>query len=165
VNKRTKKLVHKYGGQAMPYRELPIPAQLAVAHYMALDGEAWEVPQEVRKWSPSKLKKEFDSLLPYFRKTYGDQRFGYALIPMEALTSAIIQDPFVTEDIGVFDSYEAFDKWSHTQPGINLVRHPTTNRWPVILSSSDDETLQDGWHRFHTYYHQGAEMIPAVYYP
>jgi hypothetical protein len=35
----------------------------------------------------------------------------------------------------------------------------------VILSSSDDETLQDGWHRLHSYVRAGHADIPAVFYP
>jgi hypothetical protein len=158
-------LVREYGGKVMPFRDLPIPAQLAIAHYMAIDGEAWGFPEGTANWSVSSVKKELPAMLPYFRKVYGGQRFGYVMIPMEALKESILKDQWLTEDVGIFPSYEVYDEHVHSQAGFRPTEHPTTQRWPVILSSENEETLQDGWHRLHAYYHQGAKLIPAVYYP
>jgi hypothetical protein len=124
----------------MPFRDLPVPAQLAMAHYMAIDGEAWQLPEGTESWSVSKLKKELPRLLPYFRRAYGDKHFGYVTIPMEALKESILQDDIFHQH-GI-DSFEAYDKWLHGQPGFWSAKHPTTRRWPVILSSYNDETLQ-----------------------
>jgi hypothetical protein len=132
---------------------------------MAIDGEAWQFPEGTENWSVVKVKKELPSDLPYFRGKYGTKRFGYVRIPMEALQESILKDPWLVSDVRAFGSYEEYDEWLHGQPGFRTTKQPTTNRWPVILSSTDDETLQDGWHRLHAYYHQGAEMIPALYYP
>lgn len=165
ASRRNKALIREFGGRVMRFRDLPVPAQLAMAYYMAVDGEAWELPEEVQSSSVREIRKEFRELLPWFRKKYGSKRFGYVVIPMEAIKESILEDPYLVEEIGTFDSYEAYDEWLHGQPGFRTNVHPTTNRWPVILSSEDEETLQDGWHRLHAYYHQGARMVPALYYP
>jgi hypothetical protein len=165
ASERNRVLIREYGGKVLAFRDLPIPAQLAAAHYMAIDGEAWQFPEEAGSWPVATLKKKLPELLPYFRKTYGGKRFGYVVIPMEALKESVLRDPYLVEVAGAFDSYEAYDKWLHAQPGFRATRHSATNRWPVVLSSENDETLQDGWHRLHAYYHQGARAVPAIFYP
>ncbi len=155
VSRRNKALVRKYGGKVMPFQSLPLPAQLAAAHYMAIDGEAWEVPPDFDR------KKDFKSLLPWFRGKYGTKKFGYVEIPTEVLTAEVMKDD---EEVGRFKDFDEYHRWYIGLPG-GIPNHPKKDRWPVILSSFEEETLQDGWHRLHTYYHQGAEMIPALYYP
>lgn len=164
LEKRNRALVKRYGGDVMPFQDLPVPAQLAMILYMAIDGEAWQFPEGTGNWSLAKMEEEMPALLTYFRKTYGKQRFGYVMIPMGALMGSILKDPWLTE-IKKFESHEDYDQWLHKQLGFRSTEYPPTNRWPVILSSMDDETLQDGWHRLHAYYHQGAKMVPAIYYP
>lgn len=161
ASKRNKALIKKYGGEVMPYQSLPLPAQLAVAHYMAIDGEAWKFPEGTENWSVAKVKKELPGLLPYFRGKYGKKRFGYVEIPTEALVAEVMKD----EEAGArFPDFDQYHEWYIRMPG-GIPNHPKKNRWPVILSSFEEETLQDGWHRLHTYYSQGADVIPAVYYP
>jgi hypothetical protein len=154
VSKRNKVLVKKYGGQVMSFQSLSLPAQLSIAHYMAIDGEAWEVPADY-------ARKPFKALLPWFRGKYGAKKFGYVEIPTEVLTAEVMKD---NEEVSRFKDFEEYHRWYAGLPG-GIPNHPKKDRWPVILSSFEDETLQDGWHRLHTYYHQGAETIPAVYYP
>ena len=155
ASKRNKVLIKKYGGQVMPFQSLPIPAQLAIAHYMAIDGEAWEVPAGYRH-NP----KNFKDLLPWFRGKYGAKKYGYVEIPTEELTAAVMKDEMSYQ----FPDFDSYHRWYIKLPG-GIQNHPKKDRWPVVLSGQDDETLQDGWHRLHTYYRQGADVIPAVYYP
>jgi len=35
----------------------------------------------------------------------------------------------------------------------------------VLLSYDNYETLTDGWHRLHSYMRDGADEIPALFYP
>jgi hypothetical protein len=132
----------------MPFRELPIPAQLAVASYMA------------------EITRDFCSTLPWLQKKYGSKRIGYVEIPMEVLTGAVMQDEAVQAELPgtTEEDFELYHRWYMKQG--DMPDHPTTELWPVILSSDyDEETLQDGWHRFHDYYRKGVEMVPAVYFP
>lgn len=152
---RNKRLIRCFGGEVMPFRDLPVPAQLAIAHYMAVDGEAWKLPPV--------FEREFRSMLPWFRKKYGAKKFGYVEIPMEILTDAIMDDEYMAIDRPDLRTFDEYHRW-YVQKG-GIPDHPETGRWPVILSSMDEQTLQDGWHRLHDYYRKGAEVIPAVYYP
>jgi hypothetical protein len=43
--------------------------------------------------------------------------------------------------------------------------YPIEDRWPVIMSPFEDETFQDGWHRFHIYVANGHPDIPVIFYP
>ena len=155
---RTERLAKTFGGKIMAYKDLPIPAQLAIAHYMAIDGEAWTLPEIVtRDWSVRKLRRELPGFLPYFRAQYGKTKFGYVRIPTAALIEEIKRDAAYKEA----GEPELF----RDEPGFKIPKHPSTSRWPVILSDINDETLQDGWHRLGAYYRQRARVVPAVYYP
>ena len=46
MNKLVQALIRKHKGKVMTYRRLPAPAQLAVLHYMAVDGNHWSPPPE-----------------------------------------------------------------------------------------------------------------------
>ena len=52
VNRRAAKLIRQHAGEIRKYEDLPQEAQLALAHYMAIDGEAWELAPglENLKW-------------------------------------------------------------------------------------------------------------------
>jgi len=128
---------------------------------MAVDGEAWELPKKYAHTVSFKtIKRDFTSMLPFFVKEHGSEMFGYVEIPIEDLIEAVMHDEEIGEQ---FQTFEDYHDWYLSQG--HMPRHGPRGRWPVILSSFDEETLQDGWHRFHHYIRQGARMIPAVYYP
>lgn len=157
LSKRNRALVREFGGRVMAFRSLPRPAQLSIAHYMAIDGEAWGLPDDYAPHTVSVQK--FPSMLPFFIKKHGSKKFGYIEIPTDVLIDMVMQD----EGMDRFGNFEEYHRWYVSQG--HMPEHAPRSRWPVILSSEDDETLQDGWHRFHDYVRQGARMIPAVYYP
>ncbi len=141
-----------------PFRELPIPYQLAMTYYMAIDGEAWNLTCD---YTEARLDKEvLRRELINVRKRYGDTLFGTALISTKRLVQAVFQDEYLGQ---------AYPDWKAYQAGFtrncSIPRHPRTQRWPVILSSFEDETLQDGWHRFNSYVRDGHKRIPAIFYP
>lgn len=153
-SKRNKKLIKQYGGEVVPYVDLPEPAQLAIAHYMAVNGEAWKLPEDWAVWpdmstgpSRARIVKELKKYLDYFIDKYGAKKFGYVLLPMKAVTDSVM-----AADQDIAGEYDSFPKHSADDP------------WPVILSNFEDETLQDGWHRLHRYYQLGLKEIPAVYF-
>jgi hypothetical protein len=43
--------------------------------------------------------------------------------------------------------------------------HGPDDRWPVLLSDQDFETLRDGWHRFSSYVRGGHTDIPTIFPP
>jgi len=160
---RTERLAKTFGGKIMLYKDLPIPAQLAIAHYMAIDGEAWALPELVTHvWSTRKIKSHLPKMLPYFRAKYGKTKFGYVHIPMEALIDSIVNDENFVAIEQSEDDFRA--RLGKSSVGFRIPNHPTTNRWPIILSSNDYETIQDGWHRLGAYYKQVLAPVPAVYY-
>ncbi len=168
-------------GRVMRFRDLPREAKYALVQYMGVDGYAWpDVAEqlEVRYHYDSAIEEwvrgdrtgrsvswttVLDDVLPYVEAHYGDRLFGYAVVPMSALTSSIMDDPELKEEFpsGSFDEFHA----RYMGPG-GVEEHPVARRWPVILSSEDEheETLQDGWHRLNDYYRQGARTVPVVYY-
>lgn len=171
-------LALREGGQILSFEELPEEAQLALARYMSLDGEAWEVPPA--------LEAEFDEIgmnfgynhpegrqqtaaalrdaIPSYIARYGDFEIGYhPCIPTEKLMNAMMiqleEDPMVPPM-----TLEEFHEWYLNSSGVIEEHDVTKPLWPVILSSFDDEVLQDGAHRFHHYVNMGVSCIPALYY-
>ncbi len=167
--KINKELAKKHGAVELPFKDLPITHQVAIAHYMAVDGEAWEVlgtlEKDFEKIRPknynddakySRFKKDIIRLLTlsigeYINK-YGKVKFGMCEIPTD-----ICVDLCKKRNPDFEDDYSAF---TGKPPN-----HPTTNRFPCILSSFNDELFQDGWNRFYCYRDRHDATIPCVYFP
>jgi hypothetical protein len=77
------------------------------------------------------------------------------------LKSAIMADKELAED---WPSWAVYHEWYCHPANGGVPNHPRDDRWPVILSSANAETLQDGWHRFHCYVQQRACDVPAVFF-
>jgi len=96
--------------------------------------------------------------------------YGIATIPMKVATEECMRC-FGQEvhgydrDQKVHGSFELYHKWyiNNDPTDERLVFHK--EMWPVILSPYDDEWLQDGWHRFHSYYAQKQKKVPILMYP
>lgn len=174
---------------AIPFRDLPTEAKYAVIYYMCVDGEAWpEVADAIfnayrfdaplpnsreRRWHHARtgkittLARVLDAAIPVADQIYGDLLFGYAEVPASALIASIEQDAEF-RDSG-YDSFADYHRsFVRDEP---VTKHHRTRRWPVILSSEawadkpqTHETLQDGWHRFHSYYAAGDATVPVVFY-
>lgn len=159
VNPRVNALIAGRGC-VMPFRELSREAQYAFIHYMAIDGEAWELPDDFwhDKWSITKM---LSKALSFFLKKYGDVLVGYAEIPTKDLLQSINDDPDTDEKYSTFEEQRTY----YIKKGKDYPNYSRSNRWPVILSGFTNETLQDGWHRFGAYVRDGAKIIPALFYP
>jgi hypothetical protein len=58
------------------------------------------------------------------------------------------------------DDFGTYHRWY--MAGGTVPVHAT--RWPVIAAPDDeDEWLEDGWHRFHSYVEAGDRVIPALF--
>ena len=181
-------LIRDHCGVVMPFSQLPAAAQLAMAYYMSVNGEAWELQAEVeeayfncsQQWQARSIEAEsmgetaigehdaiyrpakvaFTAALPFFVENYGGREFGLVTVPIAALIAAHLQLHREDDDFpGDFDAYHA---WFLNHCG---TEDHGDSVWPVILDSTGDALLQDGWHRFHSYVERKLEQIPCLYYP
>ena len=175
MKNQVKTLFKKYNGKILPYSKLPRPHQLAMAWYMAVDGEAWKWPNdkyEDHKYNTNdkyrysqKGQQEYEAYLKnvlrfhlhqWFVKKYGNKRFGVVEIPTDVLLKAIYESlPNDKPNIEAF--YKDYENGS-------AVNHPKSNRWPVILDYNN-EVIQDGYTRFRHYTNRGDRTIPCLIYP
>ncbi len=173
---RAEKLeLFEQGFEIIPFRDLPASHQLAMAWYMAIDGEAWidiidydKLDRDHGNITDEGARRkayatELENYMPAFIAQYGDVEFGIALWPVNSLIKSIAGDEGFERfqgDIGALRAdYETpIQQYFRTS-------YPAENRWPVIMSSFDDETLQDGWHRFHIYVSLQHSDIPVIFYP
>ncbi len=104
-------------------------------------------------------EKTFAEHLPFFTEKYGDWHFGYVSVPMTTLIAHVL-DECRDDWNGDFGKYHDWYMGEGT-------KHKATGEkpWPVILSSFKDDTIEDGWNRFHLYYDQKRENIPCVWFP
>lgn len=163
--------IKKYGAKTVAYKNLPRTHQMAIAWYMAIDGEAWgpyginmdKQPTTLSsnknkdKWEKVYLKRQTSRHLSSYVKEYGRCKFGVVEIPTEVVIREIIKNLGNNRS----ESVDGFKKHCSETPF--LPHYPSKNRWPCILAD-DDEVLQDGWHRFHSYVRAGHKTIPCIYY-
>lgn len=171
INRRAAKLIRQYGGRIVKYRDLPQEAQLALAQYMAVDGEAWEVApgldEAMRAYWPKRDVKSWESVLrkflPFYIDQYGGFDFGYIdAVPVKALIESAMTDRELQQD---WQGWQEYHRWYMREAGGPKHNAPGKKPWPVVLSSFDDETLEDGWTRFHQYAERGLKTCPAVWFP
>lgn len=150
------------GFELRPYSALDLPFKLALAHYLAIDSPAWAAHLMVRLHRPSaaQARATLAEALPRLEAAYGTRLFGVAHLDPQVLKAAVMKDPELADDFPSWDSYHAWYTSYSDMP-----QHPAADRWPVILSSDDRETLQEGWHRLHCYLRRGDNTIPAVFFP
>jgi hypothetical protein len=167
--------LYQQGFDFVEFRDLPVPYQMAMAWYMAVDGEAWddiidydavEIPDDAQQGDHSHdaaYKATLRKLLPEFVAQYGDVEFGVATWSTEDLIASIAGDDGFREEEPDIEGTRS--NFAEPIKGYFTTRYPETDRWPVIMSNEDDETLQDGWHRFHIYVSNGHKDIPVIFYP
>lgn len=140
--------------QVTPFRDLPTSHQLAIAFYMSVDGCAWEllIDDEI-----ANIPFELEKALPEYVRRYGDIAWNVACLPVERVIAAVLADE------GLADSFKSWDEYATWYArATELPNHSKENRWPVILSEDDYETIRDGWHRFHSYVRAGCTHVPVV---
>lgn len=142
------------------FADLPQHYQMAIAWYNVMECEGWEDISTPEWETDAEAKAGLAALLPKYVEKYGEDLFGTITLSANALTASVMRD----EDIA--DSYQSWDDY-HTDyvRGGDVQAHPKANRWPVLLSYDNYETLWDGWHRFHSYIRDGDVEIPAIFHP
>lgn len=150
-------------GTILPFKSLPKTHQMAIAHYMCVDGAAWAADDENRKAFPDWkwgegtphqprrrliMLRDLKTFMPRFVQHFGDELFGMAKIPTQDLLKIITE----------YNPYYSHDDFSTEVQGSYI--KPT---WPSILHDSE-EILEDGWTRFHDRIALGIKTTPVVWY-
>ena len=156
--------------ERVAYRDLPAAHQKAIAHYMAIDGEAWG-----NYWQPRYGEyPAFDAPaywadhLHRYVTEHGHRRFAVLDLPAGTLAQAITTHNTEVAQISGGD-WAAYCAWyaqfidTDTQQGRG-VPAGSGELWPVILDHDNHDVIQDGWHRLHDYVGRGLTRIPAVGY-
>jgi len=173
-----KQIIKKYGGKTVAFKDLPLHHQFAYAWYMAIDGEAWELfdsaPDNKTNYYThlKNLRKWMFRNMDLYISRYGKTRVGVLDVPMSDFTKLAYEySEKWHDDIGFneggFKDFDAYHKWYMKQRKGEFKAH-TDNDYPGILNGFEkDESgiLEDGWHRFHTYYKKGLKKMPLIYFP
>lgn len=165
--------------EILQFKNIYKSAQLAMAWYMAVDGEAWsDIWKDVSLpyWKDSFSNPEYhaemrsllENALPSLIDKYGDVEFGIGHWPTSEIILSIAHDEQILADQSAQHTLETYKPGRETGSALNgyyRTSYPEENRWPVILSNFDDETLQDGWKRFSLYTQSGYSHTPVIFYP
>jgi hypothetical protein len=180
MNERFDSLIEN-GFEIQPFAALAMSHKLAMAHYMSIDGEAWNTPELeeayvsmvprlspiASNWRTVKMRQvqALEAAMPSLVTAYGDIEFGVFEASPHAIAQFIVRDEAVKETFrGSAEAWLAM----YRRPARGkdaLPDHPRQDPWPVIMSSHAEETLQDGWKRFGSYSKSGFDTIPAIFYP
>lgn len=140
------------------FKDLPISHQKAIVWFMAVDGDAWD-GVDISFLSENELKHELINLMPKYIKVYGEKLFGSISLDVDSLKKSIMND------IDISDSFKSWEEYHSSYIAFDVPKYSHKERWPVILSDDDSETLHDGWHRFHSYVRDNASYVPVVFFP
>lgn len=78
-----------------------------------------------------------------------NKSFAYGLVPIGVLTKE------VSKRLG-YKTFQEYHEW------YNDDTDHKNSVLPIIISFDNDELIEDGWHRFHSYYRKGIKKIPTV---
>lgn len=80
-------------------------------------------------------------------------------IPLDAVKAAFMESTEIAESFATFDDYH---RWYMGASDVPM--YGAANRWPCIASCMEDEVVQDGSHRLHSYIAAGHTSIPVLEY-
>jgi hypothetical protein len=138
--------------KTVAFSELPKEYQTAlIVYFYEGDVADWSLDEPIEKI----LNDEnlLNVLIDDYQKIKRNRHksFGYGEIPSELLTVA------VTKRLG----YNSWDDY-HT----NYIHSDNTDHGnsviPIIMNFDNEELIEDGWHRFHSYIRKGMKLIPSV---
>jgi len=118
---------------------------------------AYEVNEDV-DWSfNDKINWENDIekikvLIKDYSNTYPNRLFEFGIVPMNLIIERVMVSP-------EFSIYNTFDEY-HKTYGDTGVNH--NEIFPILCSDSEEDYIEDGWHRFHFYYDIGLNKIPII---
>lgn len=139
------------------FSQMSTPYQLAIIWWMAVDGEAWDLVDLSIFTSVDDVKSNLVNLLPEYIKHYGHTKFSVGALNTKDIINSVMQDEDIADSFSCWNDYH---KWYSSG---EMPEHSKEDRWPVLLSSDDYETILDGWHRFHCYVKNGDTSIPVIF--
>ena len=167
-------IIKKYNGAKVAFKDLPLNHKLAIAWYMAVDGEAWEMVKWNRGrkvWSDAIAKRCRSAIkknIAHFDQKYGHLKFGMVDVPMKEFGEMVLKVAKAGSlDAEHYRSMKSFKEMNDFYLSRETCPIHTELGWPAILNCSDNDDgllLEDGWHRMNTYYKNGVKMMPLVYY-
>ena len=166
ANRIVNQLVKKYG-KVMAFKDLPLGFKLSMVHYMAVDGEAWELCPAAftRTGAYRRLGANLNQILAdnisFYDERYGHLKFVIAMVPKAEYCKSLMANFKKNDDMKHLSTVDGFLK--EYEQGGPVVNHKDAS-WPVILSGFPEELIQDGWHRQHCYLNKGFPVIPCIGY-
>jgi len=135
------------------FKELPFEYKKSLIIYM-YEGPVVDWSLDLDRDIVSQDDKLINILINDYESTgrLRHKSFGYGLVPMKVLTDEI------PDRLG-FDSFKEYHK---DYVGDNIVTDHGNSVFPIILDFDNDELIEDGWHRFHSYYMKGLKKVPVV---
>jgi hypothetical protein len=153
-------LIEKYNGKIFEFKDLSIPSQKSIIHYLAWDsdGEYWNIIGDPFEDSDKDINDNFSKYIAEHRK----EKFGYVEIPL-----SIVDENLFT---GIED--KKFLLASEDKEYLNQTYKEhgcfTSNEiWPCFLSSvgpDDMGLIEDGWNRIAYYIKNKVDPIPFIYF-
>jgi hypothetical protein len=133
-----RELIQRYGGRAVAFGKLPKVAKLAIRTRAA------------EHLDPDEKAPRIDPNMP----------FGYVEIPMDALKHAMLASIKRDDPKAPFANFDEYHHW-YTSHG-DTPNH--TEVWPIELDMvADNQIIDDGSHRLHSYIRRGLKIVPAIY--
>lgn len=155
VTKQHMELLKLGNPKVVPYKQLPEEAKNSIAVYLVSglslpakpDGDSWPMP------TVEQCKEAVNRAMP-------NRKFGIVTVPMKAVTDWMMKYRDISLDDLEFETFDQYHKWYLKNN--HVPKHK--ERWPAIMGSFDNELLQDGWHRFNSYYRAGDKTLTMLYF-
>lgn len=98
-----RQIIEKHKGRIYSFSDLPLTAQLSIAYYMGIDGEAWFrvddlglLDKSIRYIVRRGLKSKMDAIVA----RYGTMEFGYVILSVETI-----------REFWKYDDFPDIDSW------------------------------------------------------
>ncbi len=133
-----------------PFSELPFEYKKSlIIYFYEGDVVEWSIDNSIDEVSKD------DNLINILVNDYisvgrnKNKSFEYGLVPIETLTKEI------SKRLG-YETFQEYHEW------YNDNTDHKNSVLPIIISFDNDELIEDGWHRFHSYYRKSIKKIPVV---
>lgn len=135
------------------FDNLPIDFKKGLLTWM-YEGEPveWSIDVAITDWVDD---KNIDILINDYSKAKGDKLFKYGYVPTELIVDRITI--WIQEE----GDYDSFEEWHKSYQSTNDANHGDS-LFPIIVSDSNEEYIDDGWHRFNYYLNKGYSKIPVI---
>lgn len=134
--------------KTVSFEELPFEYKKSLMIYF-YEGDVvdWSISNSI--YEISKNDDLINILINDYIGINKNKSFAYGLIPMYILTKEI------AKRMG-YKSFQEYHDWynDNTDHKKSIL--------PIIISFDNDELIEDGWHRFHSYYRKGLKEVPVV---